>query len=438
MIDFGAFVMIIIAFRISSAMVTYYYNYHNDSDKLKRYLSSVFSVTIFISLIIGILFIFFGPLLFDTIYKSQKVQFYPYGILMLGYAALTEICMIYLIYLKNQKNISKYIVIVLIQILTNFGFQLLFILGFDMGVEGALLGMVTGWICAIVSIFVIEKELLTFSPDWSMVKSSLRFSIALIPYVVIYWCMNQGSRLFLENYSTLETVALYAAILVLTRLVILGIEAVINGIRPFLYDQFALSTDSDPHQISLLTKMIINIPLLMMPLVILVGTNFHFITDKSSYHLVAEYISFATLVIFVFVYVKLFYQQLIFAKRSDLATGLSFIALIFLVAGFVYWIPKYEIWGVLFATLLGNGVLALMFFIAGQRVVKVRYNFTHIIFIPVLSFMIVFIIERYMITQGFSYSRFGLVQFIIVSFLILFLNRNSIRDYKFLFLNRNK
>jgi len=438
MIDFGAFMMIIIAGRMSSAMVTYYYNYHNNPKQLKTYLSSTFSLTIYISILVAALFIFGGPYIFDLVYKSDKVTFFPFGILMLAYAALSEIVMIYLIYLKNKKNISKYIAMVLIQVISNISFQLIYIIGFGMGVEGALLGMVTGLSCAFVTILILEKGILTLSPDWSMIKTSLRFSIALIPYVVIYWCMNQGGRIFLERYSTLEIVGLFGALIVLSRLIILGIEAVINGIRPFLYEQFALAENSNKEQVSLLTKMIINIPLLMVPIVILVGTNFQLISDKLSYSQISHYICFATLVIFAFVYVKLFYQQLIFAKRSDLATGLSFIALIFLVSGFLYWIPKYEIWGVLYATLLGNLVLALMFFLAGQKVVQVSYNFTHIILIPIFTFAIVFIIEWWMISQGYSYSMFGIVQFIIVSLLILLLNRNSIRDYKFLFLNRNK
>ncbi len=446
MLDVGAFAMIIMSFRISSAMLTYYYNYAHDIKLKKEYLSSSFSASIIVGTIMTIVLYLIGPSVFDLVFNStnpqietqEVVSFLPLGMIVVLYAAMTETGMIYLTYLKNEKDVIKYSLLIFIQLIAVVFFQVLLIGTFEMGVYGALLGMVIGWSIVLVSMIVMERGILTMKINWSMVVSSFKFSIALLPYLIIYWLLLQGGRVFLKQHSTLEVVGLFAAIMVLTRLIILGIESVINGIRPFLFDQFALGNEGDKNQIGLLTKMIIVVPLFTIPVIILVGTNIFLFTPNEFYRQIAPYMTMASMVIFAFIYVKLFYQQLIFAKRSDLATILSFVAVLFLIAGFLYWIPRYEIWGVLYATLLANIVLALLFYIAAQKVIFVKYDIMTIIFYPAVVFGVIFILEWWMIRSGYSYSTYGIVQCLVVSLLILIMNRNNFKDYKLLFMNRNK
>jgi O-antigen/teichoic acid export membrane protein len=444
MLDVGAFAMIIVSFRISSAMLTYYYNYVHDRKLVKEYLSSAFSASIFLGIVMVMILYFLGPVLFPIIFKSEAVTFFPYGITVIIYAAMTEVGTVYMTYLKNEKDIVKYSLLILIQLITVVFFQVLLVKFYGMGVYGALLGMVIGWSIVLLSIFIIERGIFTLRINKSMVSTSLKFSFALIPYIAIYWLLLQGGRIFLERNapneddSSLGVVGVFAAMMVVSRLIILGIESVVNGVRPFLFDQFALGKNGDVQQISLLTKMIIIIPLITVPVVILVGTNILLFTTNMDYQTIAPYMTFASLVIFFFIYVKLFYQQLIFAKRSDLATILSFVALVFLIGGFIYWIPLYEIWGVLYATLMANVVLASLFYIAAQQVTFVQYDFKTIIFYPLIVFGLIFIIEWLMLRSGYSYSAFGIVQCIIVSILIIVMNKNNFKDYKLLFMNRNK
>jgi len=444
MLDVGAFAMIIVSFRISSAMLTYYYNYSHDRKLVKEYLSSTFSASILLGIVMVVVLYFLGPILFPIIFKSELVAFFPYGITVIIYAAMTEVGTVYITYLKNEKEIVKYSVLILIQTLAVVFFQIFLIKYYGMGVYGALLGMVIGWSIVLAAIFLFERGIFTLKINWSMVTSSLKFSFTLIPYIAIFWLLLQGGRVFLERNTTLEDdsalviVGIFSAMMVISKLIILGIESVVNGIRPFLFEQFALGKHGDLLQIGLLTKMIIIIPLITVPVVILVGTNMSLFTSDVEYKSIAPYMTFACLVVFFFIYVKLFYQQLIFAKRSDLATLLSFVALVFLIGGFTYWIPQYEIWGVLYATLLANVVLATLFYIAAQKVTFVRYDLKTIIIYPVMVFGLIFIIEWLMLDYGYSYSAFGIVQCIVVSILILFLNRNNFKDYKVLFMNRNK
>ncbi len=438
MLDVGAFAMIIASFKISSAMLTYYYSYVHDRSEVKSYLSSSFSASLLIGAVTVGIFYCIGPYIFPLIFKSEEITFFPYGFTAVAYAAMTEAGMVYLTYLKNEKEIIKYSILVFIQLITVVFFQVFLIAYFDMNAYGALLGMVIGWAFVLVSMIAMEKGILTTKINWTMVRKSIKFGIALMPYLIIYWLLLQGGRTFLERESSLELVALFALIMILTRLIILGIEAVVNGLRPFMFDQFALGEQGNKNQIGLLTKMIIIIPLFTVPVIVLVGTNILLFTTNEVYVEIAPYMTLASLVVFAFTYVKLFYQQLIFAKRSDLATALSFVALIFLLLGFYYLIPDYEIWGVLISTLIANIVLSLLFYIAGQKVIHVDYEMRTILAYPIIVFAIIFIIERFMIGAGYSYNLFGLVQFVVITVLLLAINGRNFSDYKLLFMNRNK
>jgi len=439
MIDVAALALVIIGFRLSSAMLTYYYNYFNDKVEVKNYLRSSYSISVMLSVVILVILYFIGPSLFRFVFKSEEILFFPYGFTVCIYAALAEVNMIYFVYLRNEKELVKYSILVLTQTFSVIIMQILLICYFDMGVQGALLGMALGWVFVTIAVFIMEKNIFTFKPNWSMVKASLRFSITLIPYLVIYWLMLQGGKFFLERDEgiTLGDVAVYAILMVLTRLIILGVEALINGIRPFLYEQFALKENGDAQQISMLTKMIINVPLLALPVAILVGTNMHIITSHPKYYEMSPYMTMGCLVIYIFVYVKLFYQQLLFAKKSVLVTILSFVALLFLIGGFVYFIPRFQIWGVLYATLIGNVVLSILFFIAAQKFLPIQYNFGSIFISPVITFACIFGLERLMLNMGYNLTTFGWVQLIVVTGVIFALNFNNVKDYKSLFM-RNK
>ncbi len=434
MIAVAGVAMLVIGLRLSSAMLTYYYNYYQDQETLRDYLRSSFSTSIILSVLFLIVLYFIGPSLFDYVFQSDEIQFYPYGFTVCIYAALTEINMNYYIYLRNEKSLGKYAFVVVFQTVAVILFQILFICYYGMGVQGALLGMTLGWVLLTLVIIFMERDILTLRPNLELVKPALKFSIALLPYLIIYWLLIEGGKFFLESKGDLALVGVFANLMVLTRFIILGVEAIINGIRPFLFEQFSKGSKRNDAQVSLLTKMIINVPLLAIPFVILVGTNVHFFTSNEAFYAINQYITLASFVVFVFVYIKLFYQQLIFIKKSGLITLLSFAAVVALIGFFILWIPKYQINGVLYATLVGNAILALLFFVSAQKLAPVKYELRSILFVPLITFICIFSLEYFLLESGYSYANYGWIQFFIISILLLLLNFKNFKEYRLLFI----
>ena len=436
MIDVAAIAMILVSLKLNTAMMTHYYDYLDDRRQQIDYLKTLYTGSLLIGLIFTAFIYFTGDFIFDSIFKDEAVRFFPYGMIVILYTLLFEANQVYVTFLKNEKDVWRFSQVMLTHVISIVVFQFVFIILLDRGVSGALEGILLGNILVTLLIIIREPSLISFKIDYSKIKASLRFSIMLLPYLIIYWFLSRGGRIFLERYTDLETVAVFALLMILSSVILLAVEAVINGVRPFLFEQFAMGPKSDKETISILTKMVINIPLLFVPLIILVACFIHLITPKVVYFAIADYMPLACLLFFTLVLAKLFYQQLLFAKSSHTITMLSFVALLALLLGFVYLIPRYEIWGVIIATIIANSCMAALFYIYAQKHQHVAYSFNSIILTPVIIFGIIFLLQYLSGVMGWSYQLFGIIQFVLCFTLIIILNIHNVREYVLIFKRR--
>ena len=442
MITTGGIMMVVVTLRLNAAMLTQYYDYHGDKETQRSYLQSLFSASFFMAVLSGLIFYFFGETIFQFVFKSDEVKFFPYGFTILIYALLSEVNTCYYIYLKNQKNLMDYVFIIMTQVLLAILFQFLLIIVFKKGVQGALLGMLFSNIITFLIILLKEKNIFTFRINMQMIKSSFKFSSALIPYLIIYWILTKGGKIMLERHADLSQVGVFALLVTISGVILLTVDAVVNGVRPFMFELFAENRSDNKdmdyvRRMDLLTKIVILVPLAAVPFIVLVGNNIDILTSKTSYLDIGDYISFACLAIFMLVYAKLFYQQMIFSKRSDIVTGLSFCVLIFLLIGFYYWVPEYKIWGVLAATGVANFLMAVFLYIAGKKYLPIRFNSWNVFILPFLCFLLLFAMEYVLVRQnGMSRPLFGVIQFLILIPLIVISNLSSVKDYKTIFLDR--
>ena len=427
--------MVFATFRLNAAMLTQYYDYYKDEALKHRFLSSLFTTSIFFAVCLIIIGYFFGELAFSAIFSSEEVFFFPYGFYILIYAALSEINNVYFIFLKNEKYLSRYLFVVLFQILMVILLQFICIIFLKMGVEGAFVGMLIANVLTTLLILVLQKNILTLRPDGAMIRVALKFSVALIPYLLIYWGLTKGGKLVLEHNAELGTVGIFAVLMTIAGIVIIVVEATINAVRPFLFDTFAArKQEDDKNKINLFNRLIILLPLLCIPVLILVATNIGLVTSKESYSEIARYITLASFVSFLLVYSKMFYQQIIFVKRSDILTSLSFVVLIVMVVCLFVFVPTYKIWGVLIAMLLANIVMAVLFYNAAQKRLPVHYNKRQVFLIPTIFFAILFCLEWVCIQYfGSSYAFFGVIQFLILTSSLLLMNIGTVSEYKKLF-----
>ena len=435
MIDVAAIAMILASLKINTAMMTHYYDYMGDEHTQFRYLQNLYTGCLLIGSIFLLSMYFMGPWIFEHVFKDDAITFFPYGMTVMAYAMLFEATQVYLTYLKNKKNIWRFTFIMLFHVISIVVLQFIFIIVLERGVKGALESVLIGNILVTMLVMIMQPRLLTFKLDFKMIISSLTFSIMLVPYLVIYWFLTRGGRIFLESYTDLDTVAVFGLLMVLSGVIILAVEAVVNGVRPFLFEQFAQGAHANDKTISILSKMVVNIPLLFVPIIILVSCFIHLISSEAIYATVPLYMPAACLLWFAIVISRLFYQQLLFAKKSHTVTILSFVTVSILIAGFMYLIPRYEIWGVIVATIIANSVMALLFYLFAQKAWYVHYSYISIILSPALVFASIFILQYLSNINGWSIQTFGWLQFVVALFIILVMNVGNVREYMKVFKN---
>lgn len=429
MIDFAAISMVLVSLKVNNSMVTHYYDYMDKPKDQEDLLSNLFTISLIIGLFaLGLAWIG-GEALFELIFKDEAVKFFPYGLIVVAYTVLFEANQCYLSFLKNRKKIMAFTAVMLTHVLSIVLLQFIFIIVLERGVTGALEGILIGNILVSLVMVLMRPSLISFKFNAKYIGDALKFSIPLIPYMIIYWFLMRGGRFFLEAYTDLDTVAVFAMLMVLAGVIILAVEAVINGVRPFLFEEFARAEEGSKQYISLLTRLVVNIPLIFVPLIILISCFIHLIISKETYFIIAEYMPWACLLFFLMVWYKLFYQQLIFVKKSIQVTVLSLIAMICLLLGFVSFIPSYGIYGVLAATIIANLVMVVLFYYYAQKNFFVAYSFKSILLNPLMVFGCIFGLYFGRMYYAWSWELFGMLQFTTAIVLIVLLNLGNMKEY---------
>lgn len=433
----SGFLMIIVTLRLSSAMLTMYYDYFKEEKLKRKYLSSLFTTSFLIALVFISLAYFFGESIFRVAFNSSEVKFFPYGFTVVLYAVLSEMNSCYYIFLKNEKSLGKFVFISLLQIILVISFQFYYIVIARAGVQGALFGMLLSNIITTLTILVMERGILTWHINREMIRKSLKFSINLIPYLIIFWVLTKGGKLFLERYHDLETVGLFALLVTIVGVISLVVDAVVNGVRPFLFELFSEPESKlGKEKIRLLIRMLVLIPLLAIPVIVLVSNNISLLSSKELYQQIGKYASLACLATYAIVFSKLFYQQLVFVKRSDIITLNSLVVAIVLCICFYLWVAEYSIYGVLFSTLIANILMSILFYFMAQRFYPLDYSIISIMIIPIGVFILIFGMEYLMVHHlEIPRSIFGLTQFVVLMGILGFLALSSVKNYKRLFVS---
>lgn len=117
-----------------------------------------------------------------------------------------------------------------------FGTVVIFIMLFDLGLEGRLWSIaVTAISFSILSFFILlKKRLLVFQLDWSSIKDALSFGVPLIPHTLATWAMSGLERFILTFMIGLSAAGLYSVGYQIAAIVGIVIASVNNAYLPYI------------------------------------------------------------------------------------------------------------------------------------------------------------------------------------------------------------
>ena len=266
--------------RLDTAMRVFYFDYNHSSKELHHYLRQLFSTVLILALLWFSFFVIAGPWFFQLIFANEKVLFFPYGIIALTTGLLGMVNAIYFIYLKNQVKIRAFFTYSVSSTILTVILQAIFVLKFEMKVEGVLLGYLIHTVLVFMFIVFSNRWIITRMLDAKILKQSILFSLPLIPFTFLMTLEKQLDKFFLEKYQSLEIVGLYAVLISLVGIASILLAALNNGIRPYLYQALKDNTPESHEQINHYFLIYIATGILGLGGIVFLGNNLNLITDN--------------------------------------------------------------------------------------------------------------------------------------------------------------
>ena len=171
--------------------------------------SDVFT-TGFLTIVLGFaVFLMFIPLMLRIELISQ------YTMLVYLYVLASAMRTLMTFFIRSMGYVRIFALDGIITTLTTAGFNILFLLPLDMGVEGRVLATVLADSLSAISIFFfmrLYRYLKLRSFDRSVALSMLRYSVPLVPAAIMWWITNLSDRYFISymvglHYNGIYTVA---------------------------------------------------------------------------------------------------------------------------------------------------------------------------------------------------------------------------------------
>lgn len=328
--------------------------YHEWAEEERpRYLAALWSFTLLVSLILCALLDIVGTPLFGLVYS--QVPFDPYLRLALWTAFATNVSMIPLVLLRVRERLRSYSLIVVGQFLTQVAITLFLVFVLDRGAEGYLLGLLINamlWAGFFVVFMLRETR---FPVTTRYLHEPLRYALPIIPSSLLDGLNSIVDRYFLDKHVGLRQIGHYT----LANQFGLGFN-MFNQIMksswfPFLYRVSAERADGPEvlarfslYYIAALSLPALGIALLSKDLILWFGDE--------KYFGIYEYVPAFVLLYFLVVVGNAMGRGLDLAKRMGYTPFIQLAGLVTSVCLMWLLTPRYGIWAVIGALILGNVV----------------------------------------------------------------------------------
>ena len=409
------------AFRISVALNPYYFEYKDSPKEFNQFYGNILLFTIIsgaLTLLVGFVF---GDMLFKLVLKNdQSIPFFPLGIIALIIGLLTTFKSPYVVLLRLEKDVYKYALFFCLNAFLVIVLQLLFVIYFEVGIIGVLIARMGAEFVGAIIIFYHGFSFMRYKLNKKHLVQALRFCIPIIPTGFIGWVYAFGDRFFIERFIDLRSLGIYSILIAITGLVTMLSDALSNGIVPYLYDYYAEGVKKNMDNINKILRFYIHSILLSCSFLIMLGCNLNLFIVNVDYIGIYKFVSIGVIVFLIEAYYKIYFNNLIYLKKSKSILYLSFssIAIVFIL--YLLFIPVFGIWGVILSNVIGNIVILLFAYYYSQQKLTIILNVKQLIVVPSVVVFTFFLTELFIYVDRLNYSFIGIFQFILIfSFLTI-------------------
>ena len=201
--------------------------------------------TFFVSISVVSILVYLSSSVFYLLLNSEIKEYYKifyYGVVV---SMLNSFSLIALSYYRLTENPKKYVILKLFRFIINT----LFIICVLVWVEKTGFAKIISDILAIAIMLpvyvIIIKSKIGFSFDINILKKGFKYSIPLIPTILIAWILSLSNRFFLEYYHGIEMVGLFGMAFKISSATLVVCTAITNAYIPTFYKLAKRNSKSD-------------------------------------------------------------------------------------------------------------------------------------------------------------------------------------------------
>lgn len=367
------FLSIFFGLGMSSALVRYYGFYPNQKDKNEVFNTAFFFI-MFVSVVLSIILISFsskislillGNIEYGVFFKISFLTLFFYNTYLIPFA---------LFRVKNES--LKYSLLSLCGVFLRLCLAIYLVGVLKKGILGILIAESTAALAITIScIFSIRKDI-SFRFSTSYLKDLLYFGLPLIPANLGMVILAGSDRYFLEHFSNLQEVGLYALGCKLAAIMTLVIGAFQLSWGPFL---FSIEKEKNAREIysRILTHFLLVMGLLSLGLSIFAKELVMLLSTPTYFdaHRVVSLIALAYLLHGVYVVVGVGIN--LKNKTIYFPIVIGMVAILNLVLNYLF-IPKYGMMGAAVATLISYFFMVLGIYWSSRKYYPINYEWMRI------------------------------------------------------------
>lgn len=372
--------IIFLSLGLDQSFVRYYFNYKHRENILNAYVSTILiSIGGFASLV-TLASLFFGNQLHHLLFKDPSFTYIPFGITAFLYAIISILNGVILSYFRNRHEAVNYGLLAGGAFIIGTIAEFLAIVYFKLDVGGILWVKILTLLAysAIFWIYILAKIKIRF--DHRFLKSSSRYSLWMILYVLMSSIFSSWDRIIIENNFNMSTLAVYSLAMSISQFVEISITSVQNTMYPSVYEMFKEDFRGKAGAINQVFRgMGLVILLVIAALSILTPVAvFNFIkhADYSGVVYVVPFIMVSY--IFRYLYVTISIPLFYFTSQAwRLFLLNATLALVSLPLN-LFLIPRVGLLGAAFANMAGRAAQVALTYYWAQQVSDFRFNFRNI------------------------------------------------------------
>jgi O-antigen/teichoic acid export membrane protein len=368
---------ILLMFGISGAVTRHYFDFREDHEAQRRYVSSNF---VFIAVVPGSILaalIFFGTPLWTAVtaspIASNAIPFRPFVVLMLFtvYGGLLY-SLPYSLYQAQQKA-HKCVSLDLCSFVISVGLSLFLVVGLKKGVYGMMLGScIASVLTALFASGLLLRQWFVPRLEWRYIQRSLVFGLPIVPHLLSQWALAMVSRVMLQRMVPMDDVGRYTLGYNLGMLMLMIVTSINQAYQPYYFNLMTSSANPQPRILR-----IILFYLAGMGFIALVGSVFAgelvALMTPARYHASAQYVPPVVVGYFM---VGLYYivsSPIFFHKKTHLLpiiTGIS--AVMNIILNYLL-IPRFGAIASAWNTFVCYAFMLVLYYVVAQKMSPFPY-----------------------------------------------------------------